>query len=206
MSSTNCLVRLADNLLYGEPSPSIINPNTDLYMEVTTELADVSSFTTRNYRWNVKESKFYDAGIKDQAGKDPDKVILSPFATTDNYHFRGQGLQFTVPAGATIDHDVYIPEERMIDGSMIWVGTPVYGCTVDLQVVDLAGTLAPAGTVLDEFATGWQLHPSTQNVKKPGYPAKLYSGLYVRIKFTNPSANEITVYGNLDLHEHKDNL
>lgn len=195
---------MEDNLLYGTPSPSIINPSTDLFMEVTTELADISSYDTRNYRWNVKESKFYDAGLKDQHGKDPSKVVLTPFASTDNYFYRGKGFKFTVPAGSTLDHDIPIPEERMIDGSMIWLGSNAFDCTVTLQVVDVAGIIYPAGTVLDEFASDWQLHPSTQNIKKPGYPAKIVGGLFIRIKTNNPSASELKVYGNLDLHEKKD--
>lgn len=204
MSNTKCLVRIKDNLLYGEPSPSIVNPDSNLYMEVSAPLSDVGLHHSRNYRWNVKESKFYDAGLKDQTGADPTKVVLPPFAITDNYFYRGQGFAFNVPAGTTLDHDIEILDEKAIDGSEIWVASNVFGCKANFQVVDKNGIYSPAGTVLNQFAFDWNLHPSGTNKTSPGYPAKLLAGLFVRIKLTNPSASPVKVYGNLFLHEHKD--
>ena len=206
MTSTKALVRLSDNLLYGEPSPAPVNPDSDLYIVVDTSLADVGNHSNRNYRWNVKESKFYDAGLKDIAGKDPTKVILSPFTITDNYFYRGSGFTFTAAAGTTTDFDYHVPEERAIDGSEIWIASRVFGCTANFSVVDKDGVMAPAGTVLDQFAYSWNIHPDTDNSKRPGYPARIYSGLYIRISFTNPSASAIEVFGNLRLHEHKEDV
>ena len=202
MSATKALVRLSDNLLFGSPTPVPVNPDADLYSIVDTTLAEIPNSGTRNYRWNVKESKFYDAGLKDITGKDPTRVVLSPFTVTDNYFYRGEGFEFTAAASVQTDYDFLITSDRAIDGSEIWLGSSVYGCKVDFQVVDVDGVLAPVGTVLNQFATNWNVHPATENSKRPGYPAKIYAGLYIRIKFTNPSANSVQVYGNLRLHEH----
>ena len=206
MSNTQCLVRISDHLLWGEPAPNVVNPDTNTYMEVTSPLADVGSHLTRNYRWNVKESKFYDAGLKDQAGPEATQVVLKPFAVTDNYFYRGQGFNFTVPASSTQSHDILISEERAIDGSEIWLGSNTYGCKANFKVMDLAGVYAPAGTMLNQFAFDWNIHPNTMNKEDPGYPAILPDGVYVRVEVTNPSASEIKVYGNLRLHEHKDDV
>jgi hypothetical protein len=206
MSSTKALVRLSDNLLFGEPTPVPVNPNSDLYMVVDTPLADINNHLTRNYRWNVKESKFYDAGLKDVSGKDPTKVILTPFTITDNYFYRGQGFDFSAAAGGVTEFDLLIPEERAIDGSELWISSTTFGCKADFLVVDKDGIMAPAGTVLDQFAYGWNIYPNSENAKRPGYPARIYSGLYIRVRFDNPSASAIHVYGNLRLHEHKEGV
>lgn len=206
MSATKCIVRISDHLLYGEPSPTASNPDSNTYMLVDSELADVSSYTTRNYRWNVKESKFYDAGLKDQAGSEPTKVVLTPFSMTDNYHYRGSGFNFSAPAGVTHTHDISVPEARAIDGSELWLGSQTYGCSVNLSVVDKDGLFAPAGTVLEQFAFDWNIHPNSANSQRPGYPAQVLAGLYIRIEFTNPSASTLAVYGNLRMHEHKEDV
>jgi hypothetical protein len=206
MSDTKAIVRLSDNLMYGDPTPAPVNPNQDLYMVVDTSITDVSNYSTRNYRWNIKESKFYDAGLKDSTGKDPTKVVLTPFSVTDNYFYRGVGFNFDAAASSTTTFDFHSPEERAIDGSEIWLGTRVFGCTADFEVIDKDGVMSPAGSILGKFAYGWNIHPDTENSKRPGYPAKIYAGLYIRIKLYNPSASAVKVYGNLTLHEHKEDV
>ncbi len=202
MSATKALVRLSDNLMFGSPTPVPVNPDADLYSIVDTTLAEVPNSGSRNYRWNVKESKFYDAGLKDITGKDPTKVVLTPFTITDNYFYRGKGFEFTAAASSITDFDYLVAADRSIDGSEIWLGSNVFGCKATFQVVDVSGILAPAGTVLNEFATDWNIHPTEDNSQRPGYPAKILAGLFIRIKLNNPSANAIQVYGNLRLHEH----
>ena len=206
MSNTQCLVRISDHLLWGDPAPNVLNPDTNTYMEVTSPLADVGLHLTRNYRWNVKESKFYDAGLKDQAGPEATEVVLKPFAVTDDYFFRGRGFEFSAPAGQITSYDVSIPEERAMDGSEIWLGTKIFGCKADLKVVDKDAVYAPANTTLNQFAFDWNIHPDTLNRETPGYPAIIHGGLYIRVEFNNPSANAVQVYGNLRLHEHKDDV
>ena len=201
MSATKALVRLSDNLLYGSPEPSPTNPDVNLYTIVDTTLAEVANYETRNYRWNVKESKFYDAGLKDQLGTTPTKTVSVPFSVTDGYFFRCKGFTFTATALVTTHHDIVVPTEHLINGAEMWLGTGVTGCTVDFKVVDVDGIYAPAGTEIEQFAYGCSIHPTSDNKKLPGYPAKILAGLYIRVSVTNNTGSPIQVYGNLSLHE-----
>lgn len=203
MSNVQCLVKIADNLLHSSPAPTVTNPDTASYMEVSAPLSDVASYETRNYRWNVKESKFYDAGLKDVSGIDPAKVVMQPFADTANYFFRGQGFEFEIPSSSTFAYDVQVPNERVIDGASIWHTGGSHSCYINFKIVDKDGLYSPANTVLNQFGYDWRIHPTATNSIKPGYPATIYPGLYVRLEFTNPTGSAVTAHGNLLLHEKK---
>ena len=60
------------------------------------------------------------------------------------------------------------------------------GDKITFQVVDVDGLVYPAGTVLEEFATGWPVMPDTNNDILL-YKAKMIPGFYIRIKYESVS-------------------
>ncbi len=129
--------------------------------------------------------------------------IVSPFTEHYGYKFRGQGASGTVTAGTTGDIDYKLTENRKINAVHLMVKDGAWGDTVKFQVVDRDGVYYPAGTLLDEFATDWNIDPSiiAQRQEKTEYPASLLTGMVVRVKYTSTGGTDVKVRVNLYLHK-----
>lgn len=125
------------------------------------------------------------------------KFSKGPFVDTSGFRARMIGTTATATANSTTNIDVLFSQEYYINGIEIISSNITMGDKVTLQIVDkdrvYAGVLydasIPGEVVLDEFGTAWNLAPG---VTKSGpyqtnYPARIYAGLYVRVKYTNTS-------------------
>lgn len=100
-------------------------------------------------------------------------------------NFAGKGVTTTVPGNATTNVDTLISDDAILTGMIFWVNGFTAGDTVTFQVVDKDNVLGfGAGVVLNEFVTAWSVPPSGTIEHSPGYPAKIITGLYMRVKYT----------------------
>ena len=146
--------------------------------------------------------------------------IADPFPLNEgHYSFRGTGLSGTLNGSGTnggITHvDTLISELRYIDAAEIHLSdSSLFGVDVDFLVVDKDGagialgwydeaTFLAMGSYyqVEQFGYGWRLDPRLTTVARPGYPAVIPAGLYVRCSFTNPNTSGCSIYGNLFLHK-----
>ena len=139
--------------------------------------------------------------------------IADPFPVNEgNYKFCGNGGSAVISGAGTTNGDFLIPGTRYVNGAEVWLDTADYGAYLSFQIVDKDGFGVTAGWytqnqfnamgnlyVVNEFGTAWQLTPNQKTTAFPGYLAKLYQGLYVRMKVTVPAA--CTFYYNLYLHK-----
>lgn len=131
------------------------------------------------------------------------KIRLRSFADTDGMRFRGTGISGTATKNSTTNHDYNLPEDRFLNGVELLLCDHEFGDTVKFQVVDVDGVVYPAGTVLDEFATDWNIASDTQR-QGPyilPYPALIYSWMYIRVVYNSTgTVNDVKFKANLFLH------
>lgn len=119
------------------------------------------------------------------------------------YKFRCTGKKWTATKDATSDLDLEVPAEREITHVHLYLKNHHEDDTLKFQIVDVDAVYYPAGTVLDEFATDWQLDDTKkdQGVATAGYPATIFAGLYIRIKYTSVgTTDDVVVRCNYYLH------
>lgn len=129
---------------------------------------------------------------------------IKPFADATGFRARFQGFNGTATAGQTTDVDFLIEEERYINGGTLFL----YGHSVEdsfsYQVVDIDNVIGyGAGVVLDEFIKDWSVDSemANQGTYEVQYPARIYAGLYVRIKYVSTGLSDIKIKLNLLLHK-----
>lgn len=119
-------------------------------------------------------------------------------------NFRGTGVTATMNTETTTDLDLAIYEDRVMTGGVVLTKGSTFGDYIRLQVVDKDNILGyGAGTVLNEFVTNWYVTDDTQAqfpLECP-YPAKIISGLYVRIKYTSTGTTAVKLAVNFMLHK-----
>lgn len=116
---------------------------------------------------------------------------------------RVQGVTTTVAAGTSGNLDWECPDDRIMTGGYLLAKGSVWGDTATLQVVDINGVLAPAGTILNEFVTNLCIHEDTQlkiALEMP-YPAKIFQGLFLRVRYTSSGLADVRVGINYLLHK-----
>jgi hypothetical protein len=130
-------------------------------------------------------------------------VRIKGFNSAEGFRFRGKGITGIALAESSSNIDHKLTEEMWINGAQLLCDNLLIGDYVDLQIVDVDGIYAPAGTVLDEFASNWYISGNEQNqgIVRIEYPAKVLANLYLRIKYTSTGPNDVSVYCNLFLHK-----
>lgn len=125
----------------------------------------------------------------------------SPFTDSLGFRFRGHSFKDTVSTNTTKDIDYLVSAERWINGGRLIVDNIGADDKLTFQVVDKDNVLGyGAGAVLDEFIKDFYI-PSTGNLEVAlAYPARIYAGLYLRLKYTSTHASGCTVKCNLYLH------
>lgn len=120
-----------------------------------------------------------------------------------NFRARFKGITGIAMAGTTTNIDYKITEERYINGVRLILSDHADGDYLDFEVVDIDNILGlGAGTVLDQFGSNWFVDDSSKtqpDVIVP-YPAKIISGLYIRLKYTSTGITNVNVKANLYLH------
>jgi len=118
-------------------------------------------------------------------------------------NYRGTGVRGTAAASTTTNIDYKLPEDRLALGAEVILKGHVFDDSMTFQVIDIDGVLAPAGTVLNQFIVDWNVVEDTQlqPEKLIPYPAKIFSGLYIRLIYTSTGSNTVSVHINYDLHK-----
>lgn len=131
----------------------------------------------------------FDSGYRASSNR-PVTAKPAAFPEASGFRARFQGQYFEAPHSTTTDLDLQIASEKHINGVTIWAKNTGEGDSAKFQVVDKDGLYYPAGTVLEEFVTDWQIPPheagtpAVINTVTTPFRAKIVAGLYVRIKYT----------------------
>ena len=136
----------------------------------------------------------------------PSNTLYNPVRTVDfdktKLTFDGQGVSATITAGATSNLDYILTDDCLITGLELIVNDGNYGDTVSLRLVDTTGfTGYPAGTVLDQFGTNWNIAPVSDTQFDIVYPAKIIAGLTLRVAYTSTGSNDVFLAVNYKLHK-----
>jgi hypothetical protein len=116
--------------------------------------------------------------------------------------FDAQGVSATMTAGGAGNLDYTLTDDCLITGVELIVNNGNYGDTVSFQVIDPTGfTGYPAGSVLDQFATNWNVAPIADTQFDIIYPAKIIAGLALRLVYTSTGTNNPFVAINYKLHK-----
>ena len=219
-------VRRVDHKLV-ELNSSFMNFDTTDFIEVET---NQEFNNTDDFVFNPATGSFYNVGVKQQiASPSKQPVVQSPFASADNFRFRGQGFQGVISAADVIgvgkqsSIEWKLDEERFINGTHIMLKGHTFSDFYDIEIVDkdfiFAGSLypekydndgvmldwsvvSPDGVVLDGFIKDWYVVEDMQGQKpiKLEYPARLLEGMYIRLKYTAHGSENIQVKLNGFLH------
>ena len=153
------------------------------------------------------ETNYQSLSNKKLSETDTNGVPLSrtrAFANADGMRFRGTGVSDTAVKTTTTNIDYKVVENRFINGLEFILNNQAFGDNCKFQVVDVDGIYYPAGTVLDEFGTDWNLSSDTQR-QGPyilPYPALVNANLYLRIVYNSVgTVNDVDVKINYFLHK-----
>lgn len=133
-------------------------------------------------------------------------TLSTPFAEANGFKARWKGFKGTALKNSTTDIDFAIgAEDRYINGGSILLVGATEGDTFCYQIVDKDNIFGyGAGVVLDEFVKDWQVDPTVQNqgLYETTFLARIYAGLYIRVKYTSVSTIlDVTVKLNLLLNK-----
>jgi hypothetical protein len=130
---------------------------------------------------------------------------VAPFASKGKNHFRGTGVKNNITTNdvGNIDYTVPLDANNAVQTfryNAIEVLNGDYGDNVQLQIVD-----TPQGTysgypnaVLDQFGINWNMRKEL--IKVLPYEATLYSGMLIRVVYSNSTGADKEIYVNHDLH------
>lgn len=118
-------------------------------------------------------------------------------------NFNAQGILATVIAGSVQNIDYQVSGDQLITGAYVLVQNGSFGDHVSFQVVDTQGLYAPPGTMLNQFVSNWYIQSDSelQADFEINYPAKILSGLTLRLIYTSVGSNNPSVAINYLLHE-----
>lgn len=141
--------------------------------------------------------------------------------SADVCKFRGQGFASTATKNSTTTHDYVLTENRIIETPQVMFKNHVWGDHIKFQIiVDPAnsftvpagfgggipeGTVVPAGTVLEEFATNWYVNPELRSQARPDlqYAAEVFAGLALRLIYTSiGTTDDVEIKVNLYMHKY----
>lgn len=122
--------------------------------------------------------------------------------TSLNVVFNGQSAQKEFQPGIISHLDYKVLNDCFITGAKFKAKNATFDDTASFQVIDIDGIVSPAGTVLNQFITGWSMveDKQTQIDFSAPYPAKIIAGLYLRIVYK--SAGHTPVFASADYYLH----
>lgn len=133
---------------------------------------------------------------------------------SDTCMLNSQGLTHTATAGVSTNLDYKLLDDHILTGLELLANSSNFGDTTTLQVVDkdlmLQGiygagitTMYPAYPVLRQFGTNINLPSDTQlKINKQGvYPARIITGLYLRLIYNSTGSTDVSVAVNYVLHK-----
>jgi len=202
--TVKALINISDNLLntsFGVPGVGLTNPDPNTYSIVDTLLSSIAEYETRQYRWNVKESHFYDAGLIDISGKDPARVTSTWFMDSAGHEFCGLGISGAVVADEETDIEITLAKALKLARTKVWIDTPTYGGVFDIIVKmpdpDNEGEFIEVPD--KKYVKEWQIHPTEQNMICPGYVDEIPAGFKVAARVRLPF--DAKFYANVYFHD-----
>lgn len=116
--------------------------------------------------------------------------------------FNAHGVKMTATAGTTSNLDYTLTDDCLLTGLEMITNDGNYGDTAVMQVLDGTGAITGVvGTVLQQVATNWNLAPSADTQFDLTYPAKILTGMVLRIIYTSTGSNNPFVAVNYKLHK-----
>jgi hypothetical protein len=117
-------------------------------------------------------------------------------------NFNAQGVSTTGTAGAVTNLDYTLSDDCLITGMELIINNGNYGDKASFQIVDGSGAFSGTpGTVLNQFATNWNIPPTADTQFDMAYPAKIYAGLTLRIVYTSTGTSNPFIAINYKLHK-----
>ena len=136
--------------------------------------------------------------------RDTDGALLvrpRAFSNSDGFRFRGASFIGEVAGNSTGDIDYKITAERFINGGRLIINNLGVEDKMTFQVVDKDNVMGfGAGVVLDEFIKDYYIPDNATLEIKLDYPARIYAGLYLRLKYTSTHESGCKIKCNLFLH------
>lgn len=131
--------------------------------------------------------------------------LSSPFNESNGFRIRWKGFKGIAVKNTISNVDFLISEERYVNGGVLQLVNASEGDLFCYQVVDKDNIFGyGAGVVLDEFVSDWNVDPTiqTQGIYETTFLARIYAGLYIRVKYTSVGTeNDVTIKLNLLLNK-----
>jgi hypothetical protein len=125
--------------------------------------------------------------------------------TKQNLNFDGYGKHaLNLTAGQTHNIDYKLLDDKLLTGASVLVKNANFGDKFHLQVVDVDNILGyGAGAVLLQTITDWGVAEDKQDQGslEVGYPAKVITGLYLRMIYVSTGQVNPSVIINYHLHK-----
>ena len=127
-------------------------------------------------------------------------IKVADFESSKLNH-NGLGTSMVIATAGTQNLDVALTDDHLLTGCWLLIENGVFGDTANFQIIDTAGLFTgTAGTVLNQFITGWVMPDKTMTQFDIPYPAKIYGGMTLRIVYTTTGTN-VLVGVNYKLHK-----
>ena len=129
-------------------------------------------------------------------------AILKPFADARLYKVALEGFSGVAVAGTTTEIIHKFISEKSLCGARAILSKHSVDDTIDFEIYDKDGIIAPAGTVLNQFCTNWAVVPDqcTQGDLVFSYVARVYAGLWIRVKYHSTGTEDVAVKINMFTH------
>jgi len=131
-------------------------------------------------------------------------IKSEPFTSPHGYFFRGTGVTCTATKNTSTNCDYKLTETRKISGLHVFLKDHCFADSMKLQVVDKDGAYYPAGTVLDEYGTNWNIDSTTESQGREimNYAAGVLVNLYLRLVYVSTcNLTDVKVKINYYLHK-----
>jgi hypothetical protein len=128
--------------------------------------------------------------------------IDKPFCDSRLYRVDLFGFGGLALAGKTTEITYKFTSEKYLAGVRVITIGQGEDDTVDFEVVDVDGIMAPRGTVLNRFCTSWAIVPGVANQGDVVFPyvARMYQGLHIRAIYHSSGQTDVKVKLNMFTH------
>jgi hypothetical protein len=116
--------------------------------------------------------------------------------------FDAQGVSTTATANSASNLDYTLTDDCLITGMELIISNGNYGDTANFQIVDSTGAFSGTpGTVLNQFASNWNVPPTADLQFDMSYPAKILATMTLRIVYTSTGSVAPFIAVNYKLHK-----
>lgn len=117
-------------------------------------------------------------------------------------NYAGAGVSIQATAGQTTTLDLTLADDSLLTGAWFVTSSGQYGDSITFQIVDVSGAITGTpNTVLKTFINSWYVPASADMQIDLEYPAKLITGLTIRLLYTSTGTSSAFVAINYKLHK-----